>query len=175
MPHLILRVLQLFFTLVCTALIGNVIATAFAGNPAVINYAIFTCVFAWLAIFFGLAAAIVESLAIPVALWVADGFATLFTFVAGVALAAKLGVHSCGNSGYVESNYLTNGSFNMSKRCHELQAATAFFWFLFLAFAASLVMTFLGGGSSTSGRRGGGPVTIRGLGMGKGGPAMSHV
>jgi len=79
-------------------LIGNVIADAFAGNPSVVNYAIFVSVFCMLVVLYGFTAAFVESLAIPIALMAADGLAAIFSFIAGVALAAKLHVHSCGNA-----------------------------------------------------------------------------
>jgi hypothetical protein len=97
-----LRASQLFWTLLTTALVGNVIASSFAGNPSSINYAIFTSTFSWVVLLYGLAAAFVEGLAIPIVLVVLDTFATLFTFIAGVVLAAKLHVHSCGNA--VSSN-----------------------------------------------------------------------
>merc|ERR1711900_54714 len=64
------------------------------------------------------------------------------------------------------SNALTNGSNNPSKRCHELQASTAFYWFAFAAFLGSAILGFMSGGSSFSRPRGG----IR-----KGGPTMSQV
>lgn len=67
--------------------------------------------------------------------------------------------------GYVQSNSLTNGSHDMTKRCRELQASTAFYWFLFASFAASIAMTFLHSGSSMRSRGG-----IR-----RGGPSMSQV
>jgi hypothetical protein len=92
-----LRGSQFLWTLLITALIGNVIAEAFAGNPSSINYAIFVAVFSWLVLLYGFAAAFVESLAIPIVLGAMDLLATLFTFIAGVVLAAKLHVHSCGN------------------------------------------------------------------------------
>jgi len=163
-----LRSLQFLFTLLITALVGNVIAEAITGNASAINYAIFVAVFSWIVLLYGFAAVFVESIAIPIALAVLDGLATLFTFIAGVVLAAKLGVHSCGNEDYVNNNSLTNGSHNPTKRCHELQASTAFFWFLFAAFAASFILAAvgLGGGVSRGGGRGG----IR-----KGGPSMSQV
>jgi len=162
-----LRSLQFLWTLLITALVGNVIHDAFSGNPASINYAIFVAVFSWLVLLYGFAAAFVESIAIPVAMIVLDGLATLFTFIAGVVLAAKLNVHSCNNSSYLSSNSLTNGSADMSKRCTELQASCAFFWFLFAAYAASLVMAGMG-------MRGGSGMSSRG-GIRKGGPAMSQV
>jgi len=90
-----LRGSQFLWTLLITALVGNVIATAFAGNQASINYAIFVAVFSWLVLLFGIVAAWMEmSNIILIAL---DALALIFTFIAGVVLAAKLGVHSCGN------------------------------------------------------------------------------
>jgi len=164
----VLRGSQFLWTLLITALIGNVIASAFAGNPSSINYAIFVAVFSWLVLFHGFAAAFVEGLAIPIVMIVLDGLATLLTFIAGVVLAAKLRVHSCGNHAYVISNSLTNGSHDPTKRCHELQASTAFFWFLFASYVGSLIMDVLGGGSSMSSMRGRG-------GVRRGGPSMSQV
>jgi hypothetical protein len=90
-----LRASQFLWTLLITALVGNVIATAFAGNPSSINYAIFVAVFSWIVLLFGLAAAWMEQS--NIILIVLDALATIFTFIAGVVLAAKLGVHSCGN------------------------------------------------------------------------------
>jgi len=148
------------------ALIGNVIAEAFSGNPSSVNYAIFVSVFSMLVVLFGIAGAFVESLAIPVVLMAADALAALFSLIAGIVLAAKLHVHSCGNESYLRSNSLTNGSHNMGKRCHELQASTAFFWFMFAGFAGSVIFDFLGSRSSGVSSRGG---------MRKGGPSMSQV
>jgi len=165
--QLFLRSSQFLWTLLITALIGNVIADAFAGNPSSINYAIFVAVFSWLVILYGLAAAFMETLANPIILGALDALAAIFTFIAGVVLAAKLNVHSCNNKSYLLSNSLTNGSHNPHKRCRELQASTAFFWFLFASYLGSLVMDFVNRGSSTSLRRGSG---IR-----KGGPSMSQV
>jgi len=152
--QLICRVLQFLFTLLTTALIGNAIHDAFSGNPSGVNFAIFVDVFCWLVLLVGFAAVFLESLAIPVLFFAMDGLAALFSFIAAVVLSAKLGVHSCGNKGYLISNNYTNGAHNMSKRCHELQAATAFFWFLFAAFLASVAMTFMNRGSSPSMRGG---------------------
>ena len=90
-----LRASQFLWTLLISALVGNVIATAFAGNESSINYAIFVAVFSWIVLLLGFAAAWMEqSNIILVAL---DALAMIFTFIAGVVLATKLGVHSCGN------------------------------------------------------------------------------
>ena len=97
LPQVILRTIQFLLTLITMALLGNVIADAFSGNPSSVNFSIFVTVLAMLVVLYGLAASFVEALAVPMILGVADAIATLFTFIAGVLLAAKLGVHSCGN------------------------------------------------------------------------------
>lgn len=66
---------------------------------------------------------------------------------------------------YVDNNFLTNGSHHPEKRCRELQASCAFFWFLFATFVASIVLTFFAGRSGGLSSRGG----IRR------GPSMSQV
>lgn len=178
-----LRISQFIWTLLTLSLIGSVIAGAFAGNDSAINYAMFVSVFSMLVVIWGFLAAWNDSFTVGPFLVIADGLATLFTFIAGVVLAARLHVHSCGNKvsgsfgnrrhikaniqqSYVRSNALTNGSHNPSKRCHELQASTAFYWFAFASFAASVAIGVMSGGSSLRGGRGG----IR-----KGGPSMSQV
>ncbi|TVY47113.1 Non-classical export protein [Lachnellula occidentalis] len=164
-PQMALRAWTFLWTLLTLSLIGNVIASAFAGNPSVVNYSIFVSIFCMLVVLFGIAGVFVESLAIPIALAVADGLAALFSLIAGIALAAELHVHSCGNKHYIQTNHLTNGSHNMGKRCHELQASTAFYWFMFVGFAGSVAMDLIGSSSSLRGRGG----------MRKGGPSMSQV
>lgn len=91
-----LRGLQFLWILLLTALIGNVLAGKTANNPPT-NYAMFTIVVCWLVWIYGMAAAFIEAIAIPIVLIILDAFATLFTFIAGVVLASKLGVHSCNN------------------------------------------------------------------------------
>lgn len=60
--------------------------------------------------------------------------------------------------GYIKGNLVTNGSTNMTKRCQEAQAVTAFLWFGFASFLGSLVFSVLAmrsglGPSSTGGIR----------------------
>jgi Membrane-associating domain len=80
------------------ALVGNIIATAFAGNPSLINYDMFVAVFSMLSLIYLIATAFNEGFAghpiIPVVL---DLLNTLFFFCAAVAMAAELGTHSCSN------------------------------------------------------------------------------
>ena len=97
LPQIALRGWTFLWTLLTLSLIGNVIAGAFAGNPSAVNYSIFVAIFCMLVVLFGIAGVFVESLAIPIALAVADGLAALFSVIAGIVLAAELHVHSCGN------------------------------------------------------------------------------
>lgn len=142
-----LRGLQLLWIVLLTALIGNVIATAhnnaLVSNSAV-NFSMFVIVLSWLATLYGLATAIVESLAIPIVLLAADAVAVLFTFIDAIVLAAMLRVRNCGDEGGLE------------KKCRELQASTAFMWFLLATFVGTLALAGLafrrgGAGSVRSG------------------------
>ncbi|KAB8290212.1 hypothetical protein EYC80_011081 [Monilinia laxa] len=137
-PQILLRGLQLLCIIILTGLVAGAIDIQHFFNHSV-NYAMFTTVFSWIVVIYGLSAAFVESLAHPIILLVLDGFAIGFNFIAGVTLAARLGAHSCSNSNYINHNDLAQG---ISKRCRELQAATAFFWFTFALFVASLVVDF---------------------------------
>lgn len=81
------------------ALVGNMIAQAFhGGNPASVNYAMFTSAFSMVSLFllfpmtwkpeWGLHAIV------PIIL---DALNAIFFFTSGIVLAARLGAHSCSN------------------------------------------------------------------------------
>jgi Membrane-associating domain len=79
------------------ALVGNIIADAYAGNPSIINYDMFVAVFSMLSLIFLITSAftgVMSGTPIPLAL---DILNTLFFFCGAVAMSAFLGVHSCGN------------------------------------------------------------------------------
>jgi len=138
-----LRGAQALFTILTLALSGALVAQqAIGGSPSQVNFALFTSIFAFLSCFYLLFAAFADGH--PQIVLGLDGLNTLFTFAAGTALAAGLGVHSCGNIDYVKSNSITNGSTDQTARCHEAQALTAFLWFLFASFVASFALSFLG-------------------------------
>lgn len=166
--NLILRGLEFFFTLVVMALVGNIIATAFSGNPSLINYDMFVVVFGMLSLFYLIAVAWNDSFTgHPMIPLVLDLLNVLFFFCAAVAMAAELGTHSCSNSAYTHRNHITNGSPDTAGRCREAQAATAFLWFAWACFTASFFFSVLGA-------RGGG-INLRAPGIRKGRPAMSQV
>ncbi|KAJ9164735.1 hypothetical protein NKR19_g1142 [Coniochaeta hoffmannii] len=153
--QLILRCLQFLWVLLITALIGNVIALNNDGHMVSINFTMFVAVLSWLAVLYGLAAAFVESLAIPIVMLALDGAAALFTFIDGIVLAAKLGAPNCGNP-HKGPGWIGFGADNVSKRCREIQASTAFVWFLWATFVATLVLAFMsfrrvGGGARSHG------------------------
>ena len=163
--QVVLRAVQLLFIIILTGLIGNIIATninAASTATAAINFSMFVVVLSWLAALLGLVAGMVERISLPViALLGADALATLFTFISAVVLAAKLKAVNCANTSGQPANWIAYGSANDGKRCREVQASTAFMWFLFATFAGALVLSFLGF------RRGGGSV--------RSGPTMSQV
>jgi len=146
----ILRLLQILWALLLTALLGNVVANnvAAAGTAtAAVNFGLFATVVAWLAALYGLVTHFVETLAVPLAALALDGAATLFTAIAGIVLAAKLRATACGGGLDPKSlgdDWIGFGSTDDEKRCRELQAGTTFMWFLFACFAASLFFTLAG-------------------------------
>ncbi|KIW69527.1 hypothetical protein PV04_05400 [Phialophora macrospora] len=167
--NLILRGTEFVFVLIIMSLIGNVIAMAFAGNPALINYDMFVAAFAMLSLFYLIFIAFNDSfMGHPIFPVILDLLNVIFLFCAAVAMAAELHVHSCSNDTYTLHNHLTNGANDRAGRCREEQAATAFLWFTWALWTVSLVFSFLDA-------RGGG-VNLRGpLRRGGGRPAMSQV
>lgn len=89
--------LAFLWTLLITALLGNVIADASGGTPSQINYCMFVAVLSWIVLLIGFAEPFIRSIPLR-ALVAADFLAIFFTFVAAVLLSAKLGVHSCNNA-----------------------------------------------------------------------------
>ena len=90
---------QLFWTVLIVALIGNMIAQALGGNPSVVNYAIFTGVFGLLTLVYLIPATFNENFSFHPLLMVGlDVLNTFFFLTCGIALAAELGSHSCGNN-----------------------------------------------------------------------------
>jgi hypothetical protein len=159
-----LRAFEFFCALVIMALVGNMIATSYAGNSAMVNYDMFVSLFGMLSLLYLLPTTIMGNFNIPMINIGLDVLNVLFWFCGAVATAAYLGVHSCNNPIYTATNHITNGSPNTHKRCREAQASTAFMWFGWAAFVASLAF------SAMNGR---GNVNMRGVR--RGGPAMSQV
>ncbi|KAI2793212.1 hypothetical protein POX_b03263 [Penicillium oxalicum] len=139
-----LRVWQFVWTLLIMALIGDMIADSFAGNPSVINYTMFVSAFSMLSLFYLFPASFNPDWAIsPIIMIIVDGLNAVFFFCAAVALPSYLHVHSCNNTSYLVSNSITNGSYNMTQRCREAQASTAFLWFGWVGYMASFIISIL--------------------------------
>jgi len=153
------------------ALVGNMIATAYSGNPSIVNYDMFVAVFAMLSLFYLIPTAVKPDFAFhPIIGLVLDALNVLFWLIGGIATAAYLGAHSCSDSvsnrynqyckasdtntsiqSYTASNVVTNGSPDREKRCREAQASTAFLWFGFATFCVSLAFSIMSsrGGANT--------------------------
>ncbi|KKK23887.1 hypothetical protein P175DRAFT_0480503 [Aspergillus ochraceoroseus IBT 24754] len=139
-----LRVWEFLWTLLVMALIGNMIAGAFAGNPATVNYAMFVSAFSMFTLFYLVPASFNLDWAIhPIIMIVIDTLNAIFFLTAGIALAAKLEAHSCSNRAYTSTNEITNGSVHQERRCREAQASTAFLWFAWAGYTASVVLSIL--------------------------------
>ena len=79
-------------------LIGNMIATAYSGNSAMVNYDMFVSVFGLLSLLYFLPTSFLDGYSMPMVDMALDALNVLFWFCAAVATAAYLGVHSCSNS-----------------------------------------------------------------------------
>ena len=73
------------------------IAEALGGNPSIVNYTMFVAVFGMLSLIYLILATVLEALFMPIVALALDALNTLFFLIGGIALAADLGVHSCGN------------------------------------------------------------------------------
>jgi hypothetical protein len=166
----ILRIVQILWALLLTALLGNVVATniSAAGTAtAAVNFGLFATVVGWLAALYGIGSHFIESLAMPMLALGLDGAATLFTTIAGIVLAAKLKATNCASKldpKDLGDDWIGFGSANDEKRCREIQAGTVFMWFLAVTLAVSLFFTLTGW------RRGGGSTRASSVG----GPSMSQ-
>ncbi|KAL6907066.1 membrane-associating domain-containing protein [Trichoderma evansii] len=141
-----LRSIALVFTLIITGLIGNVIASNRNGHMVTINFTIFVCAWSWVALLYGMFATFIESLAVALVLIFFDGFATLLTFICAIVLAAKIRAPNCGNipNQHLPASWIGFGDFpHDEKRCREIQASTAFMWFLWVCFTVILIFNFM--------------------------------
>jgi len=150
-----LRVWEFIWTLLVMAIVGNMIAEAFAGNPATVNYSMYCAAFSMFSLLYLVPASFNLDWAFhPIIMVVVDALNAVFFFCAGIALAAKLTCHSCSNHSYLIHNEITNGSNNMSKRCREAQATVAFLWFAWAGYMASFIVSVFMSRSSTVNLRG---------------------
>ncbi|KAL2006914.1 hypothetical protein VTN00DRAFT_9582 [Thermoascus crustaceus] len=143
--NLTLRVWEFIWTILVMALIGNIIAQAFAGNPASVNYIMFVSAFSMVSLFYLFPASWSETLrGHPIIMFIVDMLNAIFFLVGGIVLAARLEAHSCSNDHYTLTNNITNGTHkHREKRCREAQATTAFLWFAWACYTASMILSFI--------------------------------
>ena len=80
------------------ALIGNMIAEAFSGNPSTVNYTIYVAVFGMFSLIYLIPASFnINWAGHPIIMIIIDALNCIFFFCAAIALAAKLECHSCTN------------------------------------------------------------------------------
>ncbi|CAN9081737.1 unnamed protein product [Alternaria alternata] len=161
-----LRAWQLICAILVTAFMGNNIARAWSGVHSIVNYSLFVGVWWLFTLLYFLPTSFIEKFSIPIVDIAMDALSVLFGFCAAVALPAYIGAHSCSNSAYTHSNSVLNSSANTEQNCRQAQATTAFLWFGWAAFVATLALNIMNGRGSGANLRGG----IR-----RGGPAMSQV
>lgn len=79
-------------------LVGNMLAEAFAGNPATVNYAMFAAAFSMFTLFYLVPASFKpEWSGHPIIVLVLDTLNAIWFLTSGIALAARLQCHSCSN------------------------------------------------------------------------------
>ena len=145
--NLILRGAALLWTLLITALIGNVIANnvfAASSASAAVNFTMFVAALSWVVCLYAIAATFFSALARPIIMLPLDILAVLFTLISAIVLSAKLRAVNCGNipGANLPDNWIAYGSFDDEKRCREIQASTVFMWFLWVTFCGGLFFTF---------------------------------
>lgn len=123
---------------IALGLTGSLINGSNHQNPQV-NFGLFAAIFGLLfGVFYGLGAALIEVLAFPIVIAVVDFLDFVFLFSGATAIAAAIGVHSCTNDKYLDTNTVTQGS---TGRCRKAQCAVAFLYFGFFTTVALLVYT----------------------------------
>ena len=80
------------------ALIGNMMADAFAGNPATVNYAMFAAAFSLFSLLYLIPASInLDWSGSPFIMAILDLLNSIWFLTAGIALAARLHARNCAN------------------------------------------------------------------------------
>lgn len=161
-----LRAWQLICALIVTALMGNNIARANHGTHSIINYSLFVGVWWLFTLLYFLPTSFIDRFSVPIVDIALDALSVIFGFCAAVALPSYIGAHSCSNSWYTHHNSVLNSSPDTEQNCRQAQATTAFLWFGWAAFVATLAANMMNGRGSGANLR---------SGVRRGGPAMSQV
>lgn len=120
----LVRIINAVFLIISIGLISGLIGTQ-TKHSSRVNFCMFAAVYGLVTdSLYGFLANFWTSLTYPAILLVLDFLNFIFTFVAATALAVGIRCHSCKNKTYLEQNKIIQGS---SSRCHQSQAAVAFF------------------------------------------------
>ncbi|CAI6524449.1 AIS_HP2_G0020100.mRNA.1.CDS.1 [Saccharomyces cerevisiae] len=137
----LIRIVSAVFLIISIGLIGGLMDTQTNGSSRV-NFCMFAAAYGLITdSFYGFLANFWSSLTYPAILLVLDFLNFLFTFAAATALAVGIRCHSCKNKTYLEQNNITQGS---SSRCHQSQAAVAFFYFSCFLFLIKVTVSVAG-------------------------------
>lgn len=153
----IIRVVLLVFSIIALGLTAAVVHLDDSSSR--VRYAVFSAAFSVLfGGFYGLAAAFIQFLYIPLLMAIIDFLNMVFLFAGATAIAAKTGAGSCSN----ESNLIHHG-YTSSRACREAQASAAFLYFSWACacgnLAYSIIATLNGGSFGVPGRRSHAPRT----------------
>lgn len=145
--NLILRGIALFWTLLITALIGNVIASdndAATSARSAINFTMFVAALSWIVCIYGMLSTFISALGRPLIMLPLDVLGVLFTFISAIVLAAKIRATNCDNISHdnLSDDWIGFGSSDDEKRCREIQASTAFMWFLWVCLCGGLFFSY---------------------------------
>ncbi|QKX62923.1 uncharacterized protein TRUGW13939_10091 [Talaromyces rugulosus] len=150
MPKIVglaLRGLEFVFTVILLGLVGALENNS-SDNPESVHFSMFTAAFSIVFLFYLIPATWSEGLSgHPIILIVIDALNAVFFFCAAITLSARTRGHSCGDHSFLNSNSIAKGS---SSRCHEAQAAAAFFWFGWASYMASLALSAVGAKSGAN-------------------------
>lgn len=146
----IIRVILLVFSITALGLTSAWVHLE--NDSSRIRYAVFSAAFSILfGGFYGLLAALVEILYLPILMAVIDFLNMVFLFAGATAVAAKTGAGSCSNKSNLEHH-----GFATSKECRLGQASSAFLYFSWACAVGNLVYSViatLNGGSFGMPRR----------------------
>ena len=132
--HWPILVVQFISGLLILAFSSRVISLTSYNSDSIINYSVFVGIFVLLWVIAVAGAPYLPLLGQEIFRVPVDLFGLLFTLALGIGLAARLRVHSCNNSDYLQSRWF-HGS---EQSCRLSQATTFFAWLSFAAFAVTV-------------------------------------
>lgn len=124
------------FLAVSLGMTARLVDTADNNNTEV-NFCLFACAFGILSSIYVFVAYFVNTLSLPIILFILDFINFAFTFAGGTAFANALGVHGCETQWYVLENEIVQGS---TFRCRISKVAIIYIFLSCVLFLASLIL-----------------------------------